>query len=357
MTRYQNVKNCLLFICLFCFAGLSAQIGGTKAFRFLDLPMTARAAGNGGSTMPIWGDDINLLHSNPAALNLGMVNQAAFNYCNYLSDINYYSLAYAHSLKKKGMAALSLQAFNYGSFQGYDEVGTKTSVFKASDYSINLHYAKPLFDSSFNIGVALKTIISQYDNYQSVGNAIDFGIIYHTNKDLSVSLLARNVGLMYNAYGQQKGQQEALPNTVQLGLSKKVSKAPFRIFAVYDQLLKWNLNYVSPIDTGGQRGSFTSAAAVDSSGFQRFSKRAGTFTDNFFRHLTLGTEVVLSKNFNLRIAYNYRRQREFTLSEKRGASAISFGFNMKIKSFAFSYAFSKMSIPGNSHLIGLTFGW
>lgn len=357
MVRFLNVKNCLLFICFFCFAGLSAQVGGTKAFRFLDLPMAARAAGNGGSTMPIWGDDLNLIHSNPGSLNSGMVNQAAFNYCNYLSDINYYSLAYAHSLKKRGMTALSLQALNYGEFQGYDELGTKTSTFKASDFSINLHYAKALYDSSFNVGVALKTIISQYDNYQSVGNAIDFGIVYHRPEELTLSLLARNVGWMYTAYSGQKGQQEALPNTVQLGISKKVSRAPFRIFGVYDQLLKWNLNYVSPIDTGGQRNSFSNATIPDSSGFQRFSKRAGTFTDNFFRHLTLGTEVVLSKNFNLRIAYNYRRQKEYTLSEKRGASAISFGFNLKIKSFAFSYAFSKMSIPGSSHMIGLTFGW
>jgi hypothetical protein len=75
------------------------------------------------------------------------------------------------------------------------------------------------------------------------------------------------------------------------------------------------------------------------------------------RHLTVGTEIVLTKNFNLRIAYNYRRQREMTLPDKRGASAISFGFNLKIKSFGFAYSFAKMSVPGNSHLIGLTFAW
>lgn len=357
MTRCSFVKKFLIGSCLMVVAGLNAQIGGTKAYRFLDLPMSAKAAGNGGSTMPLWGDDLNLLHSNPGALNSSMVNQAAFNYCNYVSDIKYYSLAYAQALKKYGMAALTMQAFNYGDFQGYDEIGTKTTSFKASDYSINLHYSKPLADSSFNIGIALKTIISQYDSYQSIGNAIDFGIVYHNKKEFSVSLLARNVGVMYSTYSQP-GLREALPNTVQFGVSKKVSKAPFRLFAIYDQLLKWNLNYVSPIDTAGQKTNFgTTTAASDSSGFQRFSKSAGTFTDNFFRHVTLGTEVVLSKNFNLRMSYNYRRQKEYTLSEKRGASAISFGFNLKIKSFAFCYAFSKMSIPGNSHMIGLTFAW
>jgi hypothetical protein len=351
------VKKPTVIFLLFLGLWAQAQIGGTKSFRFLDVPMTARAAGNGGSTMPIWGDDINLVHSNPAALNPSMLKQTAFNYCNYVGDINYYSLAYAHSLKKYGTGGISLQAFNYGNFQGYDELGNKTNTFKASDYSINLHYAKPLADSLFNIGVALKTIISQYDSYQTAGNAIDFGIIYHNRKNFSVSLLAKNVGLMYRSYSGQSGQREQLPSNVQLGFSKKVPKAPFRVFVVYDQLLKWNLNYVSPIDTAGQHSSFTSNAAVDSSGFQKFAKRGASVTDNFFRHVTLGTEILLGKNFNLRIAYNYRRQKEFTLTEKRGASAISFGFNIKVKSFGFAYSFSKMAVPGSSHLLGLTFAW
>jgi hypothetical protein len=343
-------------VLIFIFFGLKLfpQIGGTKTYRFLDIPMTARAAGNGGSTMPLWGDDINLLHSNPASLNPGMLKQAAFNYCNFVGDVNYYSLAYAQNFKGIGTTAISLQAFNYGSFQGYDEMGEKTVPFKANDYSINLHYAKPLADSLFNIGIALKTIISQYDMYKSIGNAIDFGIIYHNKKDFTASLLARNVGVMWQTYSSTSGK-EALPTNVQMGLSKKVAKAPFRIFFVYDQLTKWNLRYVSPIDTAGKFSSLSNSEQEDSTGFQRFTVKAGHFTDNFMRHL--GTEIIVTKNFNLRIAYNYRRQREMTLPEKRGANAFSFGFGLRVKRFGFSYAFSKMAVPGNSHLIGLTFGW
>lgn len=335
-----------------------AQTGGTRSYYFLDIPMTARAAALGGNNMSIWGEDINLIHSNPALLNPAMTKQLAFNYSNYVGDLNFYYAAYAHSLKKYGTAAISVQTFNYGKFEGYDELGEKTTSFRANDNCINLNYAKPIADSMFNIGIALKTIISQYDIYQSFGNAIDFGVTYHNKKDFTASLLVKNVGFVWKGYSNFN-QRESLPQTVQLGISKKVEKAPFRLFLVYDQLLKWNLNYISPVDTTGRSNPFnaTDGSSRDSTGFQRFSVRAGKYGDNFMRHLVVGTEILLTKTFNLRIAYNYRRQREMTLPERRGANGLSFGFGMKVKRFGLSYSFSKMAFPGNSHIFGLTYGW
>lgn len=333
----------------------AAQVGGLKTYRFLELPMSARAAGNGGSTMPIWGDDLNLIHSNPAALNPAMGKQAAFNFCNYVGDLKYYNVAHARSFRQ-GTGALSVQALNYGTFKGYDEAGNKLADFKAADYSINLHYAKPLADSMFNIGVALKTIISQYDIYSSYGNALDFGIIYHNKKDFAVSLLARNVGIVYKTYTGTSGR-ETLPTSVQLGFSKKVPKAPFRVFVVYDQLLKWNLNYVSPIDTAGKSASLSVSAAIDSTNFQKIMNRTGSVVDNFMRHTTIGTEIVITKNFNLRIAYNYRRQKEYTLPDRRGASFLSCGFNFRVKRFGFALSYVKMAAPGNSVVFGLNLAW
>jgi hypothetical protein len=46
-----------------------------------------------------------------------------------------------------------------------------------------------------------------------------------------------------------------------------------------------------------------------------------------------------------------------TLPERRGASGLSFGIGLRGKRFSFSYAFTKMAFPGNSHLIGITLGW
>ena len=351
------MKKIVLFISVFIALKGFSQIGGTRTYRFLDIPMTARAAALGGNSMSIWGDDINLMQSNPGLLNPSMTKQVAFNYCNYVGDLNFYSVAYAHSLKEYGTAAISVQTFNYGKFQGYDELGQKTNIFKANDNCINLNYAKPFADSMFNVGVALKTIISQYDVYRSFGNAIDFGVTFHNKKELTISLLVKNVGFIWKSYSNN-GAKESLPQTVQLGISKKVAKAPFRLFLVYDQLLKWNLDYVSPVDTSGKYSSLNSSdKSADSTSFQRFKVKAGKVADDFMRHIVIGTEIVLSKNFNLRIAYNYRRQKEMTLPERRGANGLSFGFGFKVKRFGLSYSFSKMAFPGNSNIFGITYGW
>lgn len=318
--------------------------------------MTARAAALGGNSMAIWGDDVNLIYSNPSLLNASMSKQVAFNYSNYVGDLNFGYLAYAHHLQKYGTVGGGLQFFNYGKFKGYDEFGQPTNNFKANDYSINLNYAKPFEDSSFQIGVALKTIISQYDIYKSFGNAIDFGITYHSKKDIVFSIQAKNVGFIWKSYSNVNGTKEALPQTVQLGLSYKVPKAPFRLTGVYDQLLKWNLKYVSPIDTSGKSNAFSSSPSkVDSSKWQKFGPRFGNGADNFLRHITVGVEILVTKNFNLRIAYNHRRQREMILPERRGANGLSVGFGFKVKHFGFAYSFTKMAFPGNSSIF--SFSW
>lgn len=347
------MKKLILGIAIFLSLKSISQVGGTRSYRFLDIPATARAAALGGNSMSIWGEDLNLIYSNPALLNPAMAKQVVLNYCNYVGDVASGYAAYAGNLKKNGTIAGSIQFLNYGSFTGYDELGQKTNSFKANDYSINLNYAKPLADSMFNIGVALKTIISQYDSYHSLGNAIDFGVTYHTKKNFTVSLLVKNIGFMWKNY--TSGSAESLPRTVQLGASYKPSKAPFRLFFVYDQLLKWNLKYISPVDTTGQSNSLTSSdVKKDSTGFQKFGKRFGNGIDNFMRHFTFGTEIILTKNFNLRVAYNYRRQREMTLPDRRGASGLSLGFGFRIKRFGFSYSYSKMAFPGNSSIFGVT---
>ncbi|MCE3229274.1 MAG: hypothetical protein K0S32_3825 [Bacteroidetes bacterium] len=318
--------------------------------------MTARAAALGGNSMGIWGNDVNLVFSNPAALNASMSKQATLNYCNYVGDLNFGYAAYAHHLPKYGTIGGGIQFFDYGKFKGYDEFGQETNNFKANDYSINLNYSRPFEDTSFQIGIALKTLISQYDIYRSYGNAVDFGITYHNKHQFVMTILAKNVGFMWKNYSSNIQTKESLPQTVQLGLSYRVPKAPFRLVGAYDQMLKWNLKYISPLDTTGQSNPFdTEKNTADSTKFQKFGKRFGNGTDNFFRHLTVGTEILLSENFMIRIAYNHRRQKEMILPERRGANGLSVGFGFKVKRFAFGFAFTKMASAGNYTILNV--GW
>lgn len=330
-------------------AGTSvAQVGGTKTYRFLDLPVPARAAALGGSTMCIWDDDINLSYSNPALLNARCNNQFAFNYTNYIADLNYGNFAYAHHFKKVGTFSAGMQYFNYGKFDGRDEYDQETGKFNAADYSLNLALSRAISkDSSFSVGLAVKTIYSHYDQYYSFGSAFDFGITYHNKKQLTASIVAKNYGRQWRAYTGKDGVLGNLPSDVQLGISKKIPKAPFRLIFIYDQLMKWDLTYKSPLDESSQVDPFTNEPAKKQTKFQ-------TWGNKFIRHVTIASEIILSKNFNLRVGYNFVRGQEMKLPDKKGVNGLALGFGIKIYKFQFSYGYSKYATVGNSHTLSLT---
>jgi hypothetical protein len=350
------LKKIFSIILLFsAFTGLRSQYGGTAAYRFLDLPMPARAAGLGGTTMSIWGDDINLYFSNPAMLNASCAKQLALNYSNYVSDINYGNVAYGHHFNKIGTVAGGIQFFNYGKFDKRDEYDTEEGSFKAADYSFNLTIARRLKDTSFSYGVTLKTIYSHYDIYTAFGNAVDFGLAWqHKKSGFTAALVIKNVGKIWNPY--TKNDTSTFQPTSQLGISYKVKKAPFRLMFVYNNLRKWDLTYASPLDEDNTKDPFASETEkeVEKTKWQNFQEKFGKGADKFARHMIFATEIVITKNFNLRVGYNYRLHKEMMLPEKRTASGLSLGFGLGINRFRFNYAFTKYNVAGNSHVFSLT---
>lgn len=330
-----------------------AQIGGSKIFRFLDLAIPARSAALGGATIAIWDDDVNLMYANPALLNPNASKQLALNYVNYVADMNFGNVAYAQQIKKHGTLGVGLQFFSYGKFDGRDEYDLETSTYKAADYSFNVSFARPINkDSTLSIGVGLKTIYSHYESYTSLANAVDLGLTYHDKKNFTVSLLAKNYGRQWKSFSEN-GPKETLPFDMQLGISKKVPKAPFRLLLQYDQLLKWDLTYVDPLAEENQIDPFTNEPIVKTKKQLR-NEKIKKGLDKFGRHITLGTEVILTKNFNIRVAYNFRTGKEMSLPDKKVANGLSLGVGLKIYKFHLNYAFSKYALTGNTHTIGIT---
>ncbi len=331
---------------------LAAQIGGLKSYSFLSLPGPARANALSGAAIAIWDNDVNLGYGNPALLHPGSARQLSFNHVNFVSDLNYGNFAWARQLKQFGTMGLGLQYFSYGKFDGRDEYDVSTGTFKAADYSLNISIAKPVNkDSSLSIGATLKTIYSHYESYSSVGNAVDVGLTYHDKKNMVISLLAKNYGRMWKSYSTT-GTNEPLPFDLQLGFSKKVSKAPFRLIVQYDQLLKWDLTYTTTVNqsTSDPFGTQTTAKTDKEIMNEKISKGL----DRFGRHITLATEIILGKNVFVRVGYNFRKGKELSLPDKRAVNGFSAGFGVKIMKFHFNYAYSKYALNGNSHTFGIT---
>ena len=347
------MKKIISYIFIFATSVLVAQIGGTKAFSFLNLPVPARSSGLGGASMAIWDKDVNLGYSNPALLNPSCSKQLSFNYVNFVSDLSYGNFLYAHQFKKYGTFGAGLQYFDYGKFQGRDEYDVETEKFKAADYSLNLAFAKTINkDSTLSLGIALKTIYSYYDIYSSFGNAIDVGLTYHNKKQLTISLLAKNYGRQWKSFSES-GPKEVLPSNVQIGFSKKIPKAPFRVIVQYDQLLKWDLTYSDPQNASSSIDPFTNKPIVKTSKEIR-NEKIKSGLDKFGRHLIFGTEVLVGKNFTLRLAYNYKNGKEVALSDVKKVNGLSLGFGFKVYKFHIDYAYSKYALTGNSNTIGIT---
>lgn len=348
-------KIVFIIISLIYFKGLHAQIGGPTTYRFLDIPMPPRAAALGGTNMSIWGDDINLYYSNPALLNAHCVKQLALNYCNYVADMNFGNMAYAYHIKNIGTIAGGIQFFDYGKFEKRDEFDIKDGNFKASDYSFNLSIARRLKDTSFSVGATVKTLYSHYESYNSVGNAVDLGVTWVHKSGFTASALIKNVGHIWKPYDKNNDTLK-LPIGTQLGISYKVKKAPFRLILVYDGLRKkdWDRTYKSPLDESQQTSLFGETEVKEKTKWQKFSDKFKDNADKFGRHIIFGTEIVITKNFNLRVGYNYRMHKENMLPDKRTASGLSLGFGFQVYRFKLSYAYTKYNLSGNSSIIGIT---
>ncbi|MDP2386258.1 MAG: type IX secretion system protein PorQ [Bacteroidota bacterium] len=332
---FRKVITSIVLVIVFfsCFS----QTGGLTTYSFLNLPVPARTAALAGNTIGLKDDDVNLVAQNPASLNGGMSNQLSLSYINYIADINYLYATYAHSFDSIGNFAASIQNVGYGKFKETDEYGAEIGTFRANDYNFALSYAYDM-DSMFTCGVSVKTIFSKYYTYSSLGNALDAGLTYRNKKKQFVaSIVLNNFGYQWRTYSG--AEKEKLPAYFNIGISKKVAKAPFRLLLSYENMNKWDLTYSDPNNPEPTVDPFTKEP-IKKSKFR-------TGGDRLLRHLVVGTEVILSKNFNLRVGYNYRRRKEMTLPDKGGLVGFSMGLGFKISKFQFSYAFSKYHAAGN----------
>jgi hypothetical protein len=331
-----------LFSGLIIFA--SSQNGGSGIYKFLDLPVPARTAALGGNTIALQDDDMTLSFQNPALLSKNTNNQACFAFIDYFADIKYGYTAYARSFEKIGNFSAGMQFVNYGSFQAADEFGTIEGNFKASDYSLNLAYSRQK-DSTFSYGVTIKTIYSKYERYYSVGSALDLGATYHNHKhNFDISVVGRNFGMQWRSYSGNG--KEKLEFTSQIGISKKIPKAPFRLIFTYQYLEKWDLTSTDPENPPATVDPFT-GEAIKEKKFQKFMGKLG-------RHTLFGTEILITKNFNLRLGYNYMRQADLKLPDRKSFGGLTFGLGLKIYKFHISYAHANYHVAAGSNHFTIT---
>ncbi|MFM7310297.1 MAG: type IX secretion system protein PorQ [Flavobacteriales bacterium] len=336
------MRQSIFILLLWVIPSLSFAQGSNAGFGYLNVPMSARAAAMGGSYFAVKDGDVHLAQFNPALLDSSMHRKIGLGYVDYFDGIGMGFAAYAHRLNKKMTGQAAIQYCNYGNQTELDGLGYELGQFQAADYALILG-AGYQYDSLWSIGLQWKTFYSVLANYQSLGIALDGGVSYHNpKKNFSASLVFSNAGLQLTSYSNST--REKLPFNLQFGLVKKPIHAPFRFSLVYSNMQRWNLVWTNP----------NAAVITDPITGEIINDNTWKFGDQLMRHVTFGSEFILSKNFHLRLAYNYRRRQELKLEDRPGTAGFSYGFGFRINKFQISYGRATFHMAGPSNQLSIT---
>jgi hypothetical protein len=337
--RQKTCYFLILIISALSWANLScsniyAQAGGNNTWEFLNLVNSARIASLGGRNISLRDGDLNMVFNNPALLDSTMSNHLVVNYVNYFTDINIGYVSWAHHHSKFGSFAAGIHYINYGKFIGADPNGIITGEFTASENSLNLSWALAL-DSLFHAGFTVKGIYSSFENYSSSGIALDAGVNYFNPEQLfSASVVMKNLGTQITTF-YRGGEREPLPFELQLGLSKQLTHAPFRISLVYQHLQDVNLNM--------NKKSASPAGPVSVPG------KIEQIGAELFRHLIVGVEFIPVKSFTLQTGFNSLRRHELKIDERVSTVGFSWGFGMQVNRFRLNFGQSRYHLAGSSN--------
>lgn len=340
------MKRYFLVIFLFSSFVVSAQIGGSNTYEFLNIPVSARVGALGGNVIAVNDNDPTFSLSNPSLLNPEMSGMLTLTYLNYFADINQGYVSYVKDFKKFGTFSAGIKYVNYGEFLETDEGGNEFGTFSASEYAFVLGWGKAVVDSTISVGANIKPIYSDLYQYYSTGIAVDLSATY-TNKDngFTAAVLIKNSGMQFQTYvdGQEK---EPLPFEIQMGISKRLKHMPFRFSIDAVQLQNWNLAYNDSITETNNNDNLSDE--------QKNERNKTSLLNETFRHLVLGGEFVPSKSFMLRFGFSYKRRAELALNNKPGLVGFSWGVGFRIKKFHISYGSARYHLAGSSNHFTIT---
>lgn len=310
-----------IILCILTFSKAHAQtLGGNNAYNFLKLPYATGITAAGGANISYPGYDVSLALNNPALLNANLHEQLGSNFTQLVAGIKAYQLADAfYHDKSQTTFGAQVLFLNYGQVQAADAAGNLMGQFRALDYAIQVSAGRAYLEK-WHFGGSLKFIHSSYQPYQSSAIAVDMGVNYlDSAKGISMSVVAKNMGAQLKSYN---GEKEDLPFDLQLGITKKLAKAPFAFSLTLQQLHRFNLLYS---DT-----TFNNETGVP---------EAASAANKILQHVVFATHIFITKQLEATIGYNHLRRSELSLGTSgNGLSGFSTGITAHFEKLHFSYA-------------------
>jgi len=308
------------------------QIGGKRTFDFLEIPTNARVSALGGVNVSLVGDDPGAFLANPSLLDQAMHNHVSLSYLDYLADISFTSLSYGYEFEKYGIWGFGLQYIDYGDFESFDASGASMGEFEAGEFALTIGHSRQV--GLFSLGGNFKLIHSSIAAFNSSALAIDLGGTFkHPSRDFTAGLVFKNLGFVISDFSETSDAK--LPLDVQVGTSFKPEHMPLRFSFTAYNLARGDVAFFDSVNDGDDENDEPGTA------------------DKLFRHITIGTELLLGKNFNLRIGYNHLVRRELRLEQTSGGAGFSFGFTVRVKAFELAYSRNLFHTAGGTNYFTL----
>jgi len=318
------------------FIGRTQTIGGSSAYNFLKLPSTPLLTAAGGVNASYKTDEVGLTANNPALLSPDLHSQLDLSFNNFLDGIKTYSLTGAYRYERLNTTlGAHIYFVDYGSIPQTDAAGNINGSFHPVDYVVQVSAARKYLER-WNYGASLKFINSNYQLYKSSAIALDFGVLYSDSSNLLfASALAKNMGVQLKTYA---GESEDLPFDLQIGITKRLAKAPFGFSVTAQHLHQLNILY--------NDANFNADNDFSSN---------NNFFNKLFNHFVVAGHIYLGSNLEATIGYNYLRRQELNIgSSGNGLNGFSMGMRIKFSKLQVLYARSNYQRNVSYNQLGLT---
>jgi hypothetical protein len=236
----MKIRNIIFFILLgsVLIYGQKFKKTATAGFVFLEIPVTARSASLGESSVALSDLGSSSVFSNPAGLGFGEKKHSfSASYSPWIADIKHYAASYSIQTDF-GVIGLGAVALDYGTMPKTKNKGQTYEVlgdFTANAMALSLSFSR-LLTEKFSFGVTVKYVKEGIDGYTADNVLFDGGILYHTGfKSLRIGASIQNFGVETKFINDPF----KMPSVLKLGLAAEVfgdMKSDYRVTAVVEAL-------------------------------------------------------------------------------------------------------------------------
>jgi len=227
--KYFSILLLILFMAV---SALQAQFRkvGTTGYVFLEIPVTARMAAMGETSVALTDVGAEALFTNPSLLGYAVFRHNIHaSYANYLADIQHQALGYG-ILTPIGAFGISINQLNLGKMVetvnadpnnpggGYLIIGN----YSADALAVGLTYARKA-TTRFSYGITAKYVRERISIYESNNILVDIGVIYCTQfHSLRIGGYIQNFGVD----SKYIGDTFKMPTTFRLGAAAELVGDP-----------------------------------------------------------------------------------------------------------------------------------